>query len=140
MSDTSYTGRCFCGQVRYELDAAPRFACHCHCHSCQRASGAPFVTWAAFPATSFRILSGTVSEYRSAPGVRRGHCAVCGTTLTYAHEKRAAEIDIAVVTLDEPERITPQAHIWLQDKAAWVSVEDALPKYSTTVTAGVAVS
>jgi len=136
MADTVFGGRCFCGHVRFELDSAPLFACHCHCESCQRSSGAPFVTWAAFPSESFRIKSGTVSEYGSSPGVRRGHCAVCGTTLTYSHDKRAEEIDIAVVTLDDPARITPQAHIWLQDKAAWLAVDDGLPKYRSTVSAG----
>ena len=83
MNDSTYSGRCFCGQVRFELFAAPAFACHCHCESCRHAAGAPFVTWVSFDREAFALTSGTIAEYRSSPGVRRGHCAACGTTITY---------------------------------------------------------
>jgi hypothetical protein len=136
MSDSAYSGRCFCGQVRFELAGAPAFACHCHCESCRLAAGAAFVTWVTFARDGFVLLSGTISEYRSSPGVRRGHCATCGTTISYWWEQRPAEIDIAVATLDDAAGIEPEAHIWVEDKAPWLSINDELPQYKTTVTAG----
>lgn len=136
MNESTYSGRCLCGQVRFELCAEPAFACHCHCESCRRASGAPFVTWVSFDREAFALTSGTIAEYRSSPGVRRGHCAACGTTITYSWEQRPDEIDIAVASLDDTAGIVPAAHIWLQDKVPWLTIVDDLPRYKTTVSAG----
>lgn len=136
MSDPTYSGRCFCGQVRFELSGRPGFACHCHCESCRRAAGAPFVTWATFSLDGFALTSGTIAEHRSSPGVRRGHCSDCGTTITYAWDKRPDEIDIAVSCLDDTAGINPAAHIWVEDKVPWLIINDDLPRYKTTVSAG----
>ena len=133
MSSSSYTGSCFCGQVRFDLTGKPTFACHCHCRSCQRASGAPFVTWATFALDDLNIRSGTIAENRSSDGVQRGHCAACGSTLTYENDRRPGEIDFAVTCFDDLSGIAPQAHIWVEDKASWLVIDDDLPKYETTV-------
>jgi hypothetical protein len=136
MSHCTFSGRCFCGHVRYELTGGPRFACHCHCESCRRAAGAPFVTWASFIRDDFALTSGTIAEYRSSPGVRRGHCAVCGTTITYWWDKRPGEIDIAIASLDDTTGIEPSAHIWVEDNPHWLVINDSLPQYRTTVSTG----
>lgn len=136
MSDSAFSGRCFCGHVRYELSGEPLFACHCHCESCRRAAGAAFVTWVSFAHDSLALTSGTIAEYQSSPGVRRGHCADCGTTITYWWDKRPGEIDIAVASLDDAQGIEPSAHIWVGDKPPWLVINDDLPQYKTTVPAG----
>ena len=74
--------RCFCGGIRFELSAPPVFACHCHCESCRRASGGPFVTWVTFPLESFSLSAGKPAEHRSSPDVVRGHCADCETSIS----------------------------------------------------------
>ena len=136
MSGPTYTGRCFCGHVRFQLAGEPTFACHCHCESCRRAAGAAFVTWATFGLDGFTLTSGTIAEYHSSPGVRRGHCAACGTTITYAQDKHPEDIDVAVSSLDDPSGIDPEAHIWVEDKVPWLVVNDDLPQYKTTVSEG----
>ena len=94
------------------------------------------MTWVSFDREALVLTSGTITEYRSSPGVRRGHCAVCGTTLTYWRDKRPDEIDIAVASLDDTTGIEPEAHIWVQDKAPWLVINDSLPQLRTTVSAG----
>jgi hypothetical protein len=37
-------GGCLCGSVRYRIVGTSKSIGHCHCESCQKASGAPFVT------------------------------------------------------------------------------------------------
>ena len=135
MIDLRRPGRCFCGQVRYELAGDPIFACHCHCVSCRRVAGAAFVTWVSFARDSLIIKAGTISEYRSSPGVQRGHCATCGTTITYWSEQRPQEIDIALATLDDASGIEPEAHIWVEDKVPWLVIDDGLPHYRKTASA-----
>ena len=129
-----HTGRCLCGEVRYELASDSKFACHCHCASCQRWSGAGFVTWATFPVDAFSVTSGTLHEYCSSPGVSREHCAACGTSITYRHNDRAGDIDLAAASLDDDAIVAPKAHIWLEDKAPWIEINDKLPKYQQRVT------
>lgn len=133
MTDKHLKGRCFCGNVSFEIAAEPSFACHCHCHSCQHASGAPFVTWATFPAKAFWLTSGVLTEHRSSPGVTRGHCADCGTSVTYMNTDRPGDIDVAVVCLEDPDAVTPQAHIWVDNKASWLEISDELPQYPQKV-------
>src|SRR5262249_18704185 len=47
-SETTMTGGCSCGAVRYSAAGAPKWASHCHCRDCRRAAGAPYVTYAGF--------------------------------------------------------------------------------------------
>lgn len=134
MTGRKFEGACFCAYVHFAIDAEPVYACHCHCHSCQQAAGAPFVTWATFPVSAFDIDGGVIAEYRSSPGVTRGFCAQCGTSLTYQHTDRPGEIDITVASLAEPERIAPRSHIWVEDKAPWLVINDELPQFPRKVT------
>ena len=103
---------------------------------CRRAAGAAFVTWVSFPRDGLMMKSGTISEFRSSPGVQRGHCSVCGTTLTYSWSGRPGEIDITLASLDDSTGITPEAHIWVQDKVPWLVIDDDLPRYKATVSSG----
>ncbi len=129
-----HSGRCSCGELRFELAADPEFACHCHCKSCQKSAGAGFVTWVTFPAEAFTITSGSLVKYHSSAGVTREHCAACGTSIAYLHQDRAADIDIAAACLDDATIVDPKAHIWLEDKAPWIVVNDDLPKFQQRVT------
>ena len=128
MTGSTYEGGCLCGSVRYQASSAAN-ACYCHCTSCRRAFGAPMVPWATFPRERFIVMRGELAEYRSSPPVTRGFCATCGTSITYRHDRRPGEIDVALATLDDPNAIAPAAHIWVQDKLPWVTITDGLPQF-----------
>ena len=135
MDTSSYTGACLCGELRYEVRGRFKYLCNYHCRSCQRASGAPYVDWRTVDLGDFHVQCGQLRMVASSPGVERGFCGVCGSCISYAHKSRAADIDITLATLDQPERVAPQAHIWLQDKLPWVAICDELPRYQTRATA-----
>lgn len=130
MSDR-YEGGCQCGAVRWRGRAPVTNLCFCHCESCRRASGAPFVAWGTFSVPGFEIVGGSLAEQASSPRVRRGFCAACGTSLTYFHEGRAGEIDVTLASLDDPSQLVPERHIWVADKLPWVTLADGLPQYET---------
>jgi hypothetical protein len=115
--------------VRYQVSGKVDNLCYCHCQSCRRAAGAPMVPWGTFANDRFQITKGGLKEYRSSAQVLRGFCANCGTSMTYRHEKRPAEIDVILVTLDDPTVLVPQAHIWLRDKLPWVDINDGKPTF-----------
>jgi len=50
-------GGCFCGAVRYEA-GSPYHLTNCHCTTCRRTSGAPFVTWFSVRRAEFKLLQG----------------------------------------------------------------------------------
>ena len=133
MSEVCHTGRCICGQVHIRLDHEPSFACHCHCESCRRASGAPYVTWVTFPVGSFHVTKGELEQHASSPSVLRGHCAACGTSITYTHEDRPGDIDVTASCFNDTSFVEPKAHIWLEDKPHWVEIADDLPQYPQRV-------
>ncbi|MBT8081627.1 MAG: GFA family protein [Gammaproteobacteria bacterium] len=122
-------GGCFCGTVRFEVEGPETFACFCHCRSCQRAAGAPVVAWATYLRNTFRLTHGEMQSIRSSPGVTRGFCARCGSSITYEHAKRGDDIDITVSCLDDPSAPALKAHIWTEDKQPWLTIGDDLPVY-----------
>lgn len=129
MQRTRYTGRCFCGAVRFEASGAPRNLCYCYCESCRRAAGSPVVAWSTFDRSAFRVIDGTLAEFRSSAKVLRGFCAACGSCLTYRHDARPAEIDVTLAALDQAAQLAPQMHVWVADKLPWVRIEDGLPQF-----------
>lgn len=135
MADEARTGRCLCGAVRYRVSGPVRDRCFCHCESCRRATSAPFVAWGTVDRDRFELTRGELSIIASSERVERGFCAACGASLTYANALRAGEVDFTLVSLDEPARVAPEAHIWVRDKLPWVSISDGLLRYSTVVSA-----
>jgi hypothetical protein len=131
-----FRGGCLCGAVRYEAQGPATKLCFCHCETCRRAAGAPGVPWATFQVANFKLTKGALAEYRSSPQVVRGFCAQCGSSLTYRNSARATEIDVTPVTLDDPERLAPKAHIWMQDRLSWEVPGDGLPRFATNRTDG----
>ena len=135
MADKTYAGGCFCGAVRYTVSGAVSSCCFCHCESCRRASGGAYVPWVTFSKATFRVTQGGLTVHSSSPDATRCHCARCGTSLTYEHAGRPDEVDVALVTLDEPERFAPDSHIWVEDKLPWIALGDDLPQHRSWASA-----
>jgi hypothetical protein len=100
---------------------------HCHCTTCRRASGAPFVTWATVSAEGFRFTRGSPSRFRSSGRATRTFCADCGTPLTYRLLADPNELDLTVCSLDRPDEIVPGAHIYTRQRLPWIELADELP-------------
>jgi hypothetical protein len=132
-----HSGGCLCGAVRYEVRAElPLYVCICHCQSCRKAVGGGMVPWVTFRSADVTMLGEALAERSSSPGVTRGHCARCGTSISYRHERRQGQIDLTLASMDHPGSFTPVAHIWVEDKLPWLGIDDGLPRYQKTVSAG----
>lgn len=125
------TGGCLCGDIRYRIDAAPVEAIYCHCHMCRRAHAAPVVAWLTVERANFRMVSGNPVAYRSSPEATRGFCGRCGTPLTWEAVANPTLVDVGVATLDHPETVVPDRHVWTESRIAWFEIADDLPRHPT---------
>ena len=122
-------GGCCCGAVRYQIEGAPNSTTNCHCEHCRRTSGAPFLTWIELKSSQFTLVKGVPSRYESRPQVVRQFCEKCGTQLTYQHADEPDIIDVTACSLDTPDAVTPEDHIWCDRMVAWIKLADGLPRY-----------
>jgi hypothetical protein len=129
-------GGCLCGAVRYRCEPPARPAAYCHCTSCRRAAGAHAVAWFTVPNSSLTFTQGQPAIYRSSAPVQRGFCGRCGTQLTYRNDQWPDEVDLTVGSLDDPGRVAPTSHIWMEDAAPWDRPGDGLPVHARSRLAG----
>ena len=123
------SGGCLCGDVRYEVQGEPVYVFHCHCSMCRRAGGTAFQTWAAsetMPSRLRRERRNATNPRRLRPGVSAD---VVGGQLFYNYTSgQSPSVWVTVGTLDHPESMTPQRHVFEGDRVPWVHMEDGLPR------------
>ena len=128
-------GGCDCSYVRYRMETPPLIVHCCHCRWCQRESGASFALNAMIEADRVIILSGepevvdTPSE--SGMGQKISRCPKCRIALwsNYAGAGPVTRL-VRVGTLDEPDRLPPDVHIFTSTKQPWVEIPAGTPSFS----------
>jgi hypothetical protein len=123
----SFEGRCLCGAVRFRAAGRPKWILWCHCESCRRHTGAPASVFVAFDDSAVAVTRGAIAKFRSSPGVERGFCASCGSTLTCANERRPNETHFHVGAFEKPEALRPTGEAFAGEKLPWFHAE-AAPK------------
>ena len=131
MNDTdTREGGCHCGKVRYRVSGAAEHSLICNCASCRGASGAQNVAYFVVPKERFEWLSEEPPRYASSPGVERGFCSSCGTSLSFEAPYIEGLIDVTVASLDDPEAFPPTAHVNDRHALSWSRTQDALPRFA----------
>jgi hypothetical protein len=130
MSESTVHGACLCGAVRFEVAGPIEAVAHCHCTICQRAHGAAFATWAALPNERVRVTAGEeqLAHYRSSEIGTRSFCRLCGSSLFCTLDTHAGVIDVALASLAPGHGAVPRAHLFWDDHAAWLELDDGLPR------------
>jgi hypothetical protein len=100
MDPSEQEGGCLCRAVRYRVTGPPRATSLCHCQSCRRATGGPSLAWAIFDEDKVEIVRGALAVFASSPGVERGFCAACGTSLSYARANRPGLFDVTTASME----------------------------------------
>ena len=121
------TGGCMCGACRYEAVGEPIDVRVCHCHKCQKATGAPLYARVRMPGAAVTIF-GPVGWYPSSDVILRGFCPTCGTSL-FSKRADGNTVSLLMGSLDEPDRFAPTGQIWMSSKQAWVDLA-GLPSYA----------
>jgi hypothetical protein len=126
------TGGCMCGTVRYECSAAPVFMGNCHCHDCQRASGAAYAALIAVPQSAIKI-TGNVKYYESIADsgkpIKRAFCPNCGSRLFGLPSVLPDVTVITAASLDDPSIFKPGADFFVASAQPWDYMNPAVQKF-----------
>ena len=127
-------GGCTCRSVRYRLIAKSMITHCCHCRWCQRETGSAFVINALFETSALDVTGETTmieTPSQSGKGQKIVRCPKCSVAL-WSHYAQAgtAIAFLRVGTLDEPDAIEPDVHIYVSSKQPWVRLPEDVPSFS----------
>ena len=104
----------------------------CHCRWCQRETGASFALNAMIEADRVLLLAGAPecvdTPSNSGKGQKIWRCPTCRISVwsNYAGAGAAVRF-VRVGTLDEPDGLPPDIHIFTASKQAWVVLPEGTP-------------
>ena len=125
-------GGCDCRQVRYRLESPPLFVHCCHCRWCQRESGAAFALNAMIEADRVTLLGGAAAMIdtpsASGRGQRIARCPRCLVAVWSNYSGAGPRVRfVRVGTLDNPDLLPPDIHIFTASKQPWVLLPPGVP-------------
>jgi hypothetical protein len=127
-------GGCTCSQVRYRLLSAPMFVHCCHCRWCQRETGASYALNALIETDRVELLAGEVESVATPSASGQGQqivrCPRCRVAVWshYAYGRIGdAMAFVRVGTLDDPDALPPDIHIFTSSKQPWVVLGPDVP-------------
>ena len=124
-------GGCTCGEIRYEILAKPLIVHCCHCRWCQRQTGSAFAVNALFEADHVNLTKGDVEILAVASPSGKGQtiarcqsCRIAVWSNYYMGGLREFIRFIRVGTLDMPDIMPPDVHIFTSTKQPWVQLPE----------------
>ena len=132
MTDFPLEGGCTCQAVRYRMMTRPMFVHCCHCRWCQRETGTAFALNALIEADRVEILSGASEAVdtpsNSGKGQKIWRCPTCRIAVWSNYAGAGPFIRfVRVGTLDKPEHLPPDIHIFTASKQPWVVLPPGTP-------------
>lgn len=127
-------GRCACGAVRYKLTAPPLIVHACHCRDCQRLTGSAFVVNLWIERRFVEANDAPLEAKMVSGGSGKPHevfrCPDCGTALWSKYHSGAGDtVLLRAGTLDRPETVTPDVHIFTRSKVPWLELPAGVPAF-----------
>lgn len=127
-----FEGGCTCRAIRYRMTSNPLFVHCCHCRWCQRETGTAFALNAMIEADRVVLLAGTPENVNTPSNSGRGQmiarCPTCRIALWSNYGGAGDKIRfVRVGTLDNPDALPPDVHIFTMSKQPWVTLSDGKP-------------
>lgn len=130
-------GGCDCGLIRYRMETAPLIVHCCHCRWCQRETGTAFALNALIEAERLTHLKSEPevidTPSQSGRGQKIARCPSCRIALWSYYGGAGPFIRfIRVGTLDTPEVLRPDIHIYTASRQPWVVLPEgdrAVPEF-----------
>ena len=127
MMNTALTGRCFCGEVQFEVTGQPAAMGYCHCESCRTWSAGPVNAFSLWNPESLRITHGaqSIAGFAKNPTSNRQWCTKCGGHLFTDHPQWKL-VDIYAALLPQL-KFEPGVHVHYQETV--LPIRDGKPKF-----------
>ncbi|MFI4947176.1 MAG: GFA family protein [Alphaproteobacteria bacterium] len=127
-------GGCACGAIRYRLTETPLIVNACHCRDCQRVTGGAFAVNIWIERRFVEADHGRLRSVMLTAGSGKPHeifsCPECGTALySKYHAAPGDTVLLRSGTLDRPEEIAPDVHIFTRSKRPWVTLPERIPAF-----------
>ena len=127
-----FEGGCTCRHVRYRMTSRPMFVHCCHCRWCQRETGTAYALNAMIEADRVELTSGEVESVdtpsNSGKGQKIWRCPICYVAIWSNYAGAGDKVRfMRVGTLDEPDRLPPDIHIFTMSKQPWVILPEGVP-------------
>ena len=126
MTSARYTGRCFCGEVEFEVTGAPAAMGYCHCESCRHWSAGPINAFTLWKPEAVKITKGSehLATYNKTEHSYRRWCTTCGGHVLTEHPGMGlTDVYAAVI---QGLKFEPHLHVHYGESV--VRVRDGLPK------------
>ena len=90
------------------------------------------MAFATVPSGDLAFVEGAeqVKSRESSGFGRRQFCGACGTPLTIQVDYQPETIDFPILTLDDPEKVPPEFHIFWSRHVSWFDPADGLPRHA----------
>jgi len=128
----AFTGRCACGEIRYDIAAGPLVMLDCQCLDCQKKSGTGHLSHLVFPRAAVK-LTGTAKHWDlvadSGNVKTRAFCPECGSPVYMTFPANPDVFAVHAGSLDDPGRFKPQFVTYAARGHAWDKLDPALPKF-----------
>ena len=115
-------GGCFCKKIRYAIDDGAYPCADCHCTLCRRIHAAPYVTWIAVPAHTFRYTRAAPTVLQSSTQGTRYFCSACGSHVACIISEHPETVDVPLGSLDQPERFVPDDDVFADTRLSWLPI------------------
>ncbi len=122
-------GRCFCGDIAFDITEPIASCVTCHCESCRRQCSAPMTAYVGVPDGQWRWLGKLPKVFVSSPEVERTFCENCGSPLSFKSEKLSGMMHFYLAALEDPEHFQPTLHVAYEEKLKWLCLNDGLPTF-----------
>lgn len=115
MTDNTYTGRCFCGDVEIEATGAPVAMGYCHCESCRHWSAGPVNAFTLWQPDAVKVTKGAelVGSFAKTERSHRKWCKNCGGHLFSEHPDMNLTDVYAAILPDLP--FKPGVHVFYSE-------------------------
>ena len=71
------------------------------------------------------VTQGAITKFGSSPGVTRGFCARCGSTLTCATDRLPAETHYYVGAFERAAELEPKGEFFAGERLPWLGLREA---------------
>lgn len=128
MSEATYKGRCFCGEVELTVSGEPAGMGYCHCSSCRAWAAAPVNAFTLWKPESVTVTKGEefIGVFHKTEQSHRQFCVKCGGHIMTAHPPMDL-VDVYASVIPDF-RFEPGVHVHYGEKA--ISMKDGLPKFN----------